>query len=231
MGVFFVEFPLTPTRPATPQRSVTPPYSATPPRPHACLSLALLFYMRLSLALLLPRSRRASRWSSPPAPRRTRAPAASTPHAHEAVARFGRPFSGRSFFLLASHCATRHARPQCNLARGAHRSQVTLIEMNAFGSPTRMLVRHLHYTGEQRQVNEWLTGRLHEGGTRSVRSPLRRAPFLATPIATPLLQCGRPKRSDLLFLKLLSRESLSLFLCDRGHYDYDYHVEHAGTRE
>ena len=75
------------------------------------LSLALLFYMRLSLALLLPRSRRASRWSSLPAPRRARAPAASTPHAHEAVARFGRPFSGRSFFLLASRCAARHARP------------------------------------------------------------------------------------------------------------------------
>ena len=39
-------------------------------------------------------------------------------------------------------------------ARGAHRSQVTLIEMGAFGSPTRMLVRHQHHTGEQRQVND-----------------------------------------------------------------------------
>ena len=37
----------------------------------------------------------------------------------------------------------------------------------------------------------WLTGRLHEGGTRSVRSPPRRPPLLATPIAKPL-QCGRP---------------------------------------
>ena len=45
---------------------------------------------------------------------------------------------------------------------------------------------------------EWLTGSLHDGGIRSVRSPLRRAPLLATPIATPL-QCGRPERSDLLF--------------------------------
>ena len=26
--------------------------------------------------------------------------------------------------------------------------------MNAFGSPTRMLVHHLHHTGEQRQVND-----------------------------------------------------------------------------
>ena len=46
---------------------------------------------------------------------------------------------------------------------------------------------------------EWLTGKLPDGGIRSVRSPLRRAPLLATPIATPL-QCGRPERSDLLFL-------------------------------
>ena len=45
---------------------------------------------------------------------------------------------------------------------------------------------------------EWLTGRLHYRGTRSVRSPLRRAPLLATPIATPL-QCGRLKRPGLLF--------------------------------
>ena len=37
----------------------------------------------------------------------------------------------------------------------------------------------------------WLTGSLHEGGIRSVRSPPRRAPLLATPIAKPL-QCGRP---------------------------------------
>jgi hypothetical protein len=37
----------------------------------------------------------------------------------------------------------------------------------------------------------WLTGTLHDGGIRSVRSPPRRAPLLATPIAKPL-QCGRP---------------------------------------
>ena len=41
------------------------------------------------------------------------------------------------------------------LAAHAHRrSRTTRIEMNAFGSPTRMLVRHLHHTGEQRQVND-----------------------------------------------------------------------------
>ena len=41
------------------------------------------------------------------------------------------------------------------LAAHAHRrSRTTLIEMNAFGSPTRRLVRHLHHAGEQRQVND-----------------------------------------------------------------------------
>ena len=37
-------------------------------------------------------------------------------------------------------------------------------------------------------VADWITAR---GGIRSVRSPLRRPPLLATPIAKPL-QCGRP---------------------------------------
>ena len=51
----------------------------------------------------------------------------------------------------------------------------------------------------------WLTGRLHDRGIRSVRSPPRRALLLATtPIATPL-QGGHPERSDLLFLKLLRK--------------------------
>ena len=51
---------------------------------------------------------------------------------------------------------------------------------------------------DDRQTNDatcgpqaWLTGALHEGGIRSVRSTPRRAPLLATPIAKPL-QCGRP---------------------------------------
>ena len=39
---------------------------------------------------------------------------------------------------------------------------------------------------------------------RSVCSPLRRAPLLATPIATPL-QGGRPERPGLFFLKKLLR--------------------------
>ena len=56
---------------------------------------------------------------------------------------------------------------------------------------------------EDRRTNDatcgpqaWLTGSLHEGGIRSVRSPPRRAPLLATPIAKPL-QCGRPLRPGL----------------------------------
>ena len=48
----------------------------------------------------------------------------------------------------------------------------------------------------------WLTGKLQNRGTRSVRSPLRWGPLLATPIATPL-QGGRPERPGLLFLTLL----------------------------
>ena len=44
----------------------------------------------------------------------------------------------------------------------------------------------------------WLTGRLQHGGIRSVRSPPRCPPLLATPIATPL-QGGRPERPGLLF--------------------------------
>ena len=43
----------------------------------------------------------------------------------------------------------------------------------------------------------WLAGSLHEGGIRSVRSPLRRAPLPAALNATPL-QGGRPERSSLL---------------------------------
>ena len=81
--------------------------------------------------------------------------------------------AGRFFFLPAPHCAARHASPHAR----------------TFASP-RM---------DDRRTNDatcgpqaWLTGgRLHGGGIRSVRSPLRRFPLLATPIATPL-QCGRP---------------------------------------
>ena len=51
---------------------------------------------------------------------------------------------------------------------------------------------------------DWLTGKLQQGGTRSVRSPPTPPPpppLLATPIATPL-QGGRSERPVLLFLKL-----------------------------
>jgi len=42
----------------------------------------------------------------------------------------------------------------------------------------------------------WLTERLHDGGIRSVRSPLRQLPLLAIRIATPL-QGDRPERPGL----------------------------------
>ena len=80
--------------------------------------------------------------------------------------------AGRSFFLLASRCVARHARPH---ARTLSRTRT-----------------------DDRRTNDatcgpqaWLSGSLHYGGIRSVRPSLRRAPLLATPIATPL-QCGRP---------------------------------------
>ena len=51
---------------------------------------------------------------------------------------------------------------------------------------------------------EWLTGKLQQGGTRSVRSPPRRPPLLATPIATPLSLTLRHARSFLSCLGPLS---------------------------
>ena len=86
--------------------------------------------------------------------------------------------AGRSFFLLAAHCVARHARPHAR----------TL---------ARALTDDRRTNGATCGPQAWLTGKLHEGGIRSVRSPLRRAPLLATPIAMPL-QCGRPERSGLL---------------------------------
>ena len=87
--------------------------------------------------------------------------------------------AGRSFSLLVSHCAARRA-----------------ARMHAlFASPRTDDRRTNDATCGPQQA--WLTGSLHEGGIRSARSPLRRAPLLATPIAMPL-QCGRPKRPGLL---------------------------------
>ena len=121
------------------------------------LSGIITFLYAFFACAVVASRRRAGRWSSPPAPRRARAPAASTPHAHDAA----------SFRNLAAPARTDDRRTN-----------------DATCGP-----------------QEWLTGTLHDGGIRSVRSPLRRAPLLATPIATPL-QCGRPERSGLLFLKL-----------------------------
>ena len=100
--------------------------------------------------------------------------------------------AGRSPLLLAArptapayehactHSALRHARAR---------------------APTRALA-HTHAQERPTTTDAtcgppaWLTGSLHDRGIRSVRSPPRRAPLLATPIATPL-QVGRPERPRL----------------------------------
>ena len=74
-------------------------------------------------------------------------------------------------FLLATRSALRHA---CTHARTHAHGRSTTNDATC-GPPA------------------WLTRTLQDRELRSVRSPLRRAPLLATPIATPL-QCGRPER-------------------------------------
>ena len=93
---------------------------------------------------------------------------------------FGRPFSRTSFSRTHTHAAR---------ARTHARARTTDDER-----------RDVRSAG----VADWATAR--GGDIRSVRSPPRRAPLLATPIATPL-QGGRPERLGLLFLKLLERMS------------------------
>ena len=107
-------------------------------------------------------------------------------------------FFGRHFISTSSSSSLRHALPR-QLARTPSAARLA--------TPARARAPSAH---ERRPATndttcgppEWLTGKLQQGGTRSVRSPPRRPPLLATPIATPL-QGGRPERSDLLFLKLL----------------------------
>ena len=106
----------------------------------------------------------------PPAPGRPRWSRST----HSAFFLFRVPtlfLAGCSFFVLAAHCAARHAR-----------------------SHARSLAR---VRTDDRRTNDatcgppaWLTGTLHDGGTQSVRSPLWRAPLLATLFAMPL-HCGR----------------------------------------
>ena len=83
------------------------------------------------------------------------------------------PYQDITHRTRSAHCAARHAR----------------LHARTFASPF----------ADDRRTNDatcgpraWLTGSLHEGGVRSVHSPLRRAPLLATPIATPLLMINSP---------------------------------------
>ena len=93
--------------------------------------------------------------------------------------------AGRSFFLFASRCVG------CSFFLLAF----ALCRVPRLPATKNPLARA--HTNDRRTDDAtcgpqaWLTGRLHGGGTRSVRSPPRRAPLLATPIAKPL-QCGRP---------------------------------------
>ena len=93
--------------------------------------------------------------------------------------------AGRSFFLFVSRCVG------CSfflLAFALRRAPRLPANKNPLASA---------HTDDRRTDDAtcgpqaWLTGTLHDGGIRSVRSPPRRAPLLATPIAKPL-QCGRP---------------------------------------
>ena len=85
--------------------------------------------------------------------------------------------AGRSFFLLAAHCAARHARPHARtLARARTDDRRT---NDATCSPQACL-----------------TGKLHEGGVRSVlRPPLRRAPLLATAQETKKLLASQNEQN------------------------------------
>ena len=83
--------------------------------------------------------------------------------------------AGRSFFLLVSHCAARHA-----------------ARMHA-----RLLARARTI---DRRTNDatcgpqaWLTGRLHGGGIRSVPSPLRRPPPSSRPLSPRPCNAAVPK--------------------------------------
>ena len=136
-----------------------------------------------------------------PALRRPPAFAPAPEHAARDRARarlLGKPPRRRSAHLLPPR---RGAGSHVAHGRAAQRALEPLAT-NPLDSPARTRA-HGRPTANEATCSPpaWLTGRLHDGGIRSVRSPLRRVPLLATPIATPL-QGGRPERPGLLFLKL-----------------------------
>ena len=140
-------------------------------------------------------------------------PAVASQHARCAFFLFRAPtlfLAGQFSFLLAAHCAAsayQHARARSTLRHAGIAPRFITPRLRAHAR-THARARTEH--GRRPTANDatcgppaWLTGRRHEGGLRSARSPLRRAPLLAAPIATPL-QGGRPERPGLLFLKLLA---------------------------
>ena len=106
------------------------------------------------------------------------------------VSDFYPSLAGTLFSFLSRHASPRqHARVH---ALRTHRRPTT--KDTTSGSPA------------------WLTGRLQKGETRSVRSPRRRPPLLATPIATPF-QGDRPPLTGptFCFLSYLIARNVCLF--------------------
>ena len=108
------------------------------------------------------------------------------------------PTSGRPScpFLFAARCAApacKHART-CSALRHARARARTRAR-------TRTNDRRRTTRRAVRRRGAWLTGSLHKGGIRSVRSPLRRPPLLTTPTARPCKVAAR-KGPAFLFLKL-----------------------------
>ena len=104
--------------------------------------------------------------------------------------------ASRSFFPLAPRCAVHHIRPHAK-TRSLSRAMPARKQKPANKTKHACSALASAHTDDRRTdeatcgPQAWLTGTLHGGGIRSVRSPLRRPPLLATPIAKPL-QCGRP---------------------------------------
>ena len=115
--------------------------------------------------------------------------------------------AGRFFIQLAARCAA----SACQHARAGSALRHAGIAPRCVAPRLRAHAR-THAQERPTTTNDatcgppaWLTGSLHDGGLRSVRSPPRRAPLLAPPIAT-LLQGGRPERpGPFCFLNYLFR--------------------------
>ena len=123
---------------------------------------------------------------------------------------FGRPL------LLTTRSALCHARIQARTRVRARTIATRSVLRHACTHARTHARTHAHGRPTTNDATcgppAWLTRRLHDGRIRSVCSPLRRAPFFATPIAKPL-HAGRSERPGLLFLKIL----IICVACDTNH--------------